>query len=103
VPDILIRDQILVGTRYQDVRQDALRHNWQLKDLLEKGRSIEASKSNAKTIFKEEEGSSCMVGDVNRINKPGKYSKKINQRKNMSAKPHQNKHEEQDKLKSSDL
>ena len=37
VKDILIRDQILVSTNNETIREDALKNQWNLNDLLRKG------------------------------------------------------------------
>ena len=41
VKDILIRDQILVGTDNEVIRQEALKNQWGLDDLFKKGRITE--------------------------------------------------------------
>lgn len=69
VIDTMIRDQILFGTRDEEVRKTALKEQWQLVDLLQKGRAIEASDRGAATIKQEPSE------DIRRM-KPGKYSKK---------------------------
>ena len=45
-----IRDQLVLGTNSTATREKALSENLQLKDLVEKGRGIEASKSYSSTI-----------------------------------------------------
>ena len=69
VKDILIRDQIIIGTSNNDIRKNALKEEWTLKDLVKKGRSLETAVLGAAEIKKEE------LPEVNRT-KPGKYSKK---------------------------
>ena len=43
VQDTLIRDQIIVGTSNETVREDALKNQWNLTDLTKNGRIIESS------------------------------------------------------------
>ena len=35
IPDIMVRDQIIIGTNNTDIRESALMNQWALKDLLE--------------------------------------------------------------------
>ena len=74
VSEVLIRDQILIGTNSSDIQQQALKDEWNLDTLIAKGRSIEASKKGAATIKKEEDYRT----EVHRTNRhpPGKYSRK---------------------------
>ena len=81
VQDTLIRDQIIVGTSNETVREDALKNQWNLTDLTKNGRIIESS-AVAVTKIKPEPNFD--------INKTGKYSKITknlleNRKKNLSA------------------
>jgi len=72
VRDVLIRDQILIGTINDEIRRQALKEQWKLADLEKNGRALEAATKGAAEIKIKEEPQS----EVNRIPKPGKYSKK---------------------------
>lgn len=53
--DILIWDQILVGTNCENIREEALKNQWNLDDLLWKGRKTESeiqAASQIKTEYK---------------------------------------------------
>ena len=69
VINVMIKDQILFGTRDADIRKTALKEDWDLATLLMKGRAMEASDMGAAIIKKEP------PEEVKRT-KPGKYSKK---------------------------
>ena len=73
VPDTMVRDRIIVGTRNDEIRKNALKNQWNLDDLVKNGRALEAATHGAKQI-KQEKGSSSPT--VARIKKPGKYSRK---------------------------
>lgn len=77
VKDILIRDQILVGTNNETIREDALKNQWNLNDLLRKGRITESGILAASQIKTEQ------TYDVNRA-KAGVYSRKFS-KKNKSS------------------
>ena len=83
VPDTMIRDQILIGTSNDEIRKEALTNQWNLTDLITKGRSIEASRKNAATIKKEEEMSAHRTSG-----KPGRYSRKYRQRQRLEEDNH---------------
>ena len=72
VRDVLIRDQILIGTINDEIRRQVLKEQWKLADLEKNGRALEAATKGAAEIKIKEEPQS----EVNRIPKPGKYSKK---------------------------
>ena len=82
VRDTLIRDQLLIGTIDDEIRRQALKEEWGLLDLVSKGRSIEAASKGAALIKVKEEPPS----EINRMGRPGKYSKKSRQRKEMLPK-----------------
>lgn len=42
----MIRDEIVVGTTHDDIRKNALENQWNLKDLVENGRKLEANKKS---------------------------------------------------------
>ena len=71
IRDVLIRDQIIVGTLDDDIRKMALYKQWSLKALLSEGRKLEAASFGAHMI-KHEWGEA----EVARLRQPGKYSKK---------------------------
>ena len=76
VVNTLIRDQILIGTSSEEIRRQALKDEWELDDLIKKGKAIEAATKGAAAIKKED------TVEVNRT-KPGKYSKKAQSREKL--------------------
>ena len=76
VKNVMIRDQIVIGTLDNAIRKEALNEQWSLIDLQAKGRKMEAAAAGADKI-KQEVSSSIKkeVADINRT-KPGKYSRK---------------------------
>ena len=74
VKDVLICDQILVGTNSESLRSEALRKQWGLEDLLKEGRVTESSLKAASEIKSEPSSSSSHYG-VNRA-RVGPYSSK---------------------------
>ena len=50
IRDVLIRDQIIVGTLDDDVCKMALNKQWSLKDLLSEGCKLEAASFGAHMI-----------------------------------------------------
>ena len=70
VSDILIRDQIVIGTNNDNIRQHALKEMWDLPALVKNGRSLEAAERGSERIKSNE------TGDARRVKTPGKYSKK---------------------------
>ena len=83
VKDILIRDQIIVGTSDDEIRKNALNNQWTLTDLVAKGRKIEAASIGAMKI-KEEKVEDTTIG---RVGKPGKYSKKKKAQEKLYSRP----------------
>ena len=77
--DTIVRDQIVIGTRNDEIRRHALKEQWNLSTVLLQGRSLESADLGASIIKKEEDPE----GSVNRT-RPGKYSKKY--RKEFKAK-----------------
>jgi hypothetical protein len=72
VPDVLIRDQIVFGTRSEEIRKNCIKNKWTLEDLIKNGRAIESATIGAK-LLKQEPGEHSRVS---RVKKPGKYSRK---------------------------
>ena len=72
VSDILIRDQIILGTKEEEIRRAALKDQWSLEDLLKNSRPIIASDRGLKVIKKEPMDEKPSI----RRTKPGPYSKK---------------------------
>ena len=64
VRDTLIRDQLIVGTHSETIRQDALKNQWQLDDLIKNGRITESGVIAASEIKTETKY------DVNRTRTP---------------------------------
>lgn len=48
--DILVRDQIIIGTSNDEIRKNALKNQWGLQDLILNGRSLEAASDAASKI-----------------------------------------------------
>ena len=78
VKDTMIRDQLIIGTSDISLRQRALAEEWNLQDMISKGKSIEAATKGAAIIKVKEE-----PRDV-RKTKGGKFSKKA-RRRNQSS------------------
>ena len=77
IPDIMIRDQIIVGTCNDEIRRNALKNQWNLKDLVFHGRQIEAAEQGAvKITANKREPNNSELNEVARLSKPGRYSKK---------------------------
>ena len=64
VRDTLIRDQLIVGTHSEPIRQDALKNQWQLDNLIKNGRITESGVIAASEIKTETKY------DVNRTRTP---------------------------------
>ena len=73
---VAIRDQIVIGLSNDEIRQEALKHSWDLKDLRKNATRIESA-------FK---GASEISGDSN-VNKMGKYSYSKIKNQKQSQKP----------------
>ena len=82
VKSTLIRDRIIVGTNYDEIRQHALKNQWGLDDLIKNGRRIESAKLGAQRL---NEGSSA---EVRRTKQPGKYSQKKYKNQDFFKKQH---------------
>ena len=50
VADTMIRDRIIIGTRNDEIRKNALKNQWNLDDLLKNGRALESATHGAKQI-----------------------------------------------------
>ena len=48
--DEQIRDQIVFKCQYKKLRRGALKHGWELKDLMKEGRNLEMTSKNAELI-----------------------------------------------------
>ena len=77
VQDTLIRDQIIIGTTDNEIRKKALGEQWQLTDLITKGRQMEAASVGSQQIKTEVKQEQASVARV----KPGKYSRKNRKKK----------------------
>ena len=72
VQDTMVRDQIIIGTNNNEIRKNALKIQWNLTDLINNGRALEAATHGAQKIHPLE----YQETPVSRIKKPGKYSRK---------------------------
>ena len=79
VPDIMIRDQLIIGTQNADIRENALREQWDLKDLINNGRKIESASHCSQRIQEE----TVDTAGINRAQK-GRYSTKNKSKKKSS-------------------
>ena len=70
--DIMIRDQILIGTADDMLRERALAENLTLEDLIGRGESMEAAASGSRKLKIKEEPKEQKVNKM----QAGKYSKK---------------------------
>ena len=61
----VIRDQIIIGTHNEKIKQDALKESWDLKTIRANGMQIESAERGARELSKG-----------NDLNKIGKYSRK---------------------------
>ena len=82
VPNIMIRDQIVIGTINDDIRQNALKNQWDLIALITNGRQLDAAAYSAQRIVADKTNES----PINRIKKPGRYSRKNPQKSNIDPK-----------------
>ena len=71
VPNIMVRDQLIIGTNNTNIRENALREQWALKDLINNGRRLESA-SHCSQRIKEE---SSDTANIKRAQK-GRYSSK---------------------------
>ena len=69
------RDQIVIGTRYQNIREEALLKSWDLPTLRSEGMKMESAMKGGNEIGGE---------DINRL---GKYSHKNNKNRSAATKP----------------
>ena len=75
VKDTLVRDQIILGTKDDDIRRTALHEQWDLTTLVAKGRSLEAATAGADKIKTEMN----LDNNVARL-KPKRYSRKFDRK-----------------------
>ena len=73
-PSIMIRDQIVIGTTNAEIRNKALKNQWELDDLVKHGRQLEAATHSAQRIV----GDKADEQPISCVKKPGRYSKKWN-------------------------
>ena len=72
IKDIMIRDQIIVGTIDDDIRKMALRSQLTHEQLLSEGHKLEAASFGCQMITQE-----CSNEvQISRVKRPGKYSRK---------------------------
>ena len=74
--DTAIRDQIIIGTIHDKIREEALKHSWDLPKLRKEGMQIESATKGVNELNNE-----------NPINKMGKYSYKNLKKKQQTGKP----------------
>ena len=80
VKKTMIRDQIIIGTSDDRIREKALSEQFSLDDLINTGKSMEAAARNAATLKDDP------IVDINRTRGPGPYSKKGRQLKDKKEK-----------------
>lgn len=83
IPNIMIRDQLIFGTNNTEIRQQALKQQWNLKDLLKNARVIETATFSSQHMQDNSQKS------VSRV-RPGRYSKKTRQKnsqQNLNSRP----------------
>ena len=75
IPDTMVRDQVIVGMNDDEIRKNALKNQWNLKDLVDNGRKLEVAVHSAQQIIGEikEEKVTCV--------KPGRYLTKSKKKK----------------------
>ena len=72
-----MRDQIIVGTRNNEIRKNTLKNQWNLPDLVLHGHQLEATEQGAvKIVANKRESNQGELYRVARNNKPGHYSRK---------------------------
>ena len=71
VTDTLARDQIIIGVTSNEIRQHALKNQWNLTDLISNGRRLEAANIGVERIKHN-----SSLADMSRVKRPGKYSRK---------------------------
>ena len=75
VPKIMIRDQLVIGTNDQKIRQRALEEQWEYDEIIKKGRTMEAGSKGAESIRVKQEPGANRTHQVKKTGKAGKYSK----------------------------
>ena len=81
VKQTTLRDQLIFGTRNDDIRRQALHEQLDMDNLVKKGRSLEAAEKGADKIKGEQKFKTEEQYSVNRM-QPKKYSRKYQQRDN---------------------
>ena len=89
VVNVMVRDQIIVGTTDDEIRKSALNQQWNLTDLWAKGCKIEAATFGAAKIKKEQK-IELEEAEIGRV-KPGRYFRKGNGQKAQACKNCSNK------------
>ena len=51
ISDIMVREQVIVGMNDDEIRKNALKNQWNLKDLVDNGRELEAAVHSAQQII----------------------------------------------------
>ena len=74
--DTAIRDQIIIGTTHDKIREEALKNSWDLQQLRKEGMRIESATKGLEELNNE-----------NPVNKMGKYSFKNMKKKPEAGKP----------------
>ena len=79
--DIMIHDQIIIGTTIDEIRKNALKNQWSLVDVIKNGKALKSAIWDAKQIKPE-------IGEysLSRIKRPGKYSRKGKKEPTLTAK-----------------
>ncbi len=75
IPDIMVRDQVIVGTIDDEIRKNSLKNQWDLENLVENGRKLEVAVHSAQQIIGE-----IKEEKVTRV-RPGRYSRKSKENK----------------------
>ena len=84
VVDTMCRDQIIFGTTSEETRRLALHEQWNLENLVARGRSLEAATQGAAKIKTESGIQLKDEGEAYRT-KPKKYSRKFSQKKSEAS------------------
>ena len=75
MPNILIRNQIIIGTSNDEIRKNALKNQWSLTDLAYHGCQFEAAALAAEKITADKHGNPNSY-HIGCMKQPGHYSKK---------------------------
>ena len=83
IRDILIRDQVVIGTTNDEIRRNALKEQWPLEELCKRGRQLEAASYGAKQINRSNRLEDSSISRIS-----GKYSKKNRLKKHQEEEWH---------------